>query len=224
MHIRFLWLCFGGIAIITPAAKAAATDGTPGRNAIVAEIDGVAITRADLEQRKSADLFQAKTNFYQAERRALDALVDEYLLKRQAEREHITVDELVKRHVTSSMPKDPSEEALRVYYAGIDTNEFYEAVRDKILEHLRQRRLETARAAYVQSLRAQARINIKLEATRADLALEGAPLRGVPDAPVVVVEYADYECPYCQQIEPDLKKLQQEYKGSTRVTFVLLRT
>jgi protein-disulfide isomerase len=36
-------------------------------------------------------------------------------------------------------------------------------------------------------------------------------LRGLPDAPVTIVEYADFECPYCQQIEPTLDRLRAEY-------------
>jgi protein-disulfide isomerase len=33
------------------------------------------------------------------------------------------------------------------------------------------------------------------------------------DARVVLVEYADYECPYCQQVQPTLDKLEADFKG-----------
>jgi protein-disulfide isomerase len=38
-------------------------------------------------------------------------------------------------------------------------------------------------------------------------------VRGVPDAPIVSVEYSDYECPYCQQTQAALDKIEAEYKG-----------
>ncbi len=36
-------------------------------------------------------------------------------------------------------------------------------------------------------------------------------VRGRRDAPVVLVEYADYECPYCGQAEPVVRELLREF-------------
>jgi Thioredoxin len=41
----------------------------------------------------------------------------------------------------------------------------------------------------------------------------------VPNAPVVLVEYADYECPYCQQMEPVLDRIEAEYKGKVALAY-----
>ena len=43
--------------------------------------------------------------------------------------------------------------------------------------------------------------------------MSDAPTRGPLNAPVTLLEYADYECPYCQQIQPVLQKLAVEYKA-----------
>lgn len=190
-----------------------------GDSTVIAEIDGAPVTLGELEQKHADTLFQAKSSFYQSQRKALDALIDDSLLQRQAQRESLTVDQLLQKHVNASLPKDPTEESLRVYYEGIETNEPYEAVHDKILEHLRQRRLEKARAAYLQSLRQGAKIAIRLSPPRAVIPLNDTGLRGRHDAPVILVEYADYECPYCQQIEPDLKKLEAEYRGKLSLAY-----
>ncbi|MBV8865179.1 MAG: hypothetical protein JO210_07230 [Acidobacteriaceae bacterium] len=76
---------------------------------------------------------------------------------------------LSQRHVESVIPKDPSEEALRVPYEGVDTQEPFEAVRSKILKNLHERRREKARAAYLQSLRSQARLVVSLPPPRAEV-------------------------------------------------------
>ena len=34
---------------------------------------------------------------------------------------------------------------------------------------------------------------------------------GPPDAPVTLVEYADFQCPYCRQMAPMLRRLQERY-------------
>jgi protein-disulfide isomerase len=54
---------------------------------------------------------------------------------------------------------------------------------------------------------------------RQEVALGDAPVRGSRTAPVIIVEFADYQCPYCQQMHPELKILQQELAGKVAVAF-----
>ncbi|MBV8820157.1 MAG: thioredoxin domain-containing protein [Acidobacteriaceae bacterium] len=193
------------------------SDLNPAGGSAVVEINGVKLGIADLEQKNPGALFQARNSYYAAQKKAVDEFVDEYLLEQQAKKENLTVAQLLDKHVTSTIAKDPSEEALRVYYEGVDTNEPYEAVRGKIIDALRSRRIAKAKAAYMQALRKQATVSVRLSPPRAEIALRDTPVRGGA-APVTVVEYADYECPYCQQIQPALQKLEADYKG--RVAFV----
>ena len=92
-------------------------------------------------------------------------------------------------------------------------------MRDKILFSIHQRRLTVARAEYVRALREQAGVMVSLSAPTSDVPINGAPIQGVRDAPVTIIEFADYECPYCQQIHPLLKKLEQEFDGRIALAF-----
>jgi protein-disulfide isomerase len=47
---------------------------------------------------------------------------------------------------------------------------------------------------------------------RSKLHLEGNPSRGSADAPVTVVEFADFECPTCRATEPAVKFVLENYK------------
>jgi protein-disulfide isomerase len=189
--------------------------------AVVLEIDGAAVTAAEVEQQRAAAYFQARTTFYQSERKALDEFVDDYLLKREAKKENLTVEALLERHVNSTIAKDPSDESLRVYYEGLDAaaTQPFEALRDKILQHLRERRINRAKAAYLKGLRTQANVVVRLTAPRAAVNLANVPIRGAADAPVLIVEFADYECAYCQRVQPALDKLQEEYKGKISIAY-----
>ncbi len=44
-------------------------------------------------------------------------------------------------------------------------------------------------------------------------------VRGAVDAPVTVVEYGDYECPYCAAAAPVLQRLVEESGGRVRLVF-----
>jgi protein-disulfide isomerase len=51
------------------------------------------------------------------------------------------------------------------------------------------------------------------------LDLEGAPVRGSPMAQVTVVEFSDFECPYCGRAHPILQQLLNEFDGRVRLVF-----
>jgi protein-disulfide isomerase len=185
---------------------------------VVAVLDGKPLTLADLEHKEAAKLLPARDQYYKAQREALDQLIDDALLDMQAQREHVTVQQLLDSHVMTKI-KDPTEDQLEVYYEGLQTDQPFAAVRDKILETIRQHRIAKARKEYLNSLRNQANLEVLLASPSVDVALGNAPTRGAQNAPVLVIEFADYECPYCQKIAPDLKRLQQDYSGKVLFAF-----
>jgi thiol-disulfide isomerase/thioredoxin len=211
--IRILRVLVVGAA---PFLLAAAETGSPLRSvedSVVAEVGGVRLTLGTLEQQRANALFQAENNFYEAEKKIVTDLVDDYLLSQEAKKEGLTVQQLLKKHVDDTVNQNISEESLKVYYEGLDTKESYPAVRDKIIEHVRAKRLARAKDAYMQSLRDKNKINILVTSARAQINLNDTPVRGPAGAPVTIVEYADYECPYCQQAQPALDQLESAYKG-----------
>jgi predicted DsbA family dithiol-disulfide isomerase len=217
----FLKLLTFGLSLFVSNLSFAATGSSApsGSDAVVAEVDGAKLTVADFERKNPGGFFHARNIYYEAQRKVVDQFIDQYLLERQAKKEGVTVEQLLKNHLDSAIPKDPSEEALRVYYEGVETTQPYEAVRGQIVEAIRQRRLAKARSTYMDSLRKEAKIAVLIAQPRAPMDLANAPVRGRANAPVVMVEYADYECPYCQQLQPALDKLQAEYKDKLTFAF-----
>ncbi len=205
-----LFIC--GVLLCLPAVASDAGD-RPANDVVLVEVDGTNLTMADLVEKNAPALFQAQTTYYESERKAIEGLVEKYLLERQAQSEGVTVPQLLDRHVNATIAKDPSEEALRVYYEGLDTTASYDSVREKILDALRERRLAKAKAAYLQSLRSRSSIVLRLPPPRAPISMTDVPRRGPADAPITLLEFADFECTYCRQAQPVISKLETEFKG-----------
>ncbi len=204
----------GATVIVSGAGTAfAQTDTT-----VVAEVNGVKLTVADLEQEESAKLLQAHNQYYQAEKKALEDLIEKRLLQQKASHEGLSVDQLLDRDIKSQL-QDPTEDQMKVYYEDLETDQPYEAVRGKILEKIRQLRTDKARTAYVRALRAQSNVIVELRSPSANVNLENAYSLGSKHPLVTLVEFADYECPYCQKVASDLKKLQDEFGDKLAVVY-----
>ena len=189
------------------------SDPSAGPDTVLVEIDGQKLTMADFEKKAPSGLFHARNTFYEAEKKHLEELITQSLLERAAAKEHLTVEQLIEKHVNSTVAADPSDDALRVYYEGIENPPPFDQVKEQIIKNIRDKRIAKAKAAYLKSLRTEAKVNIMLTPPRANVSMKDTPLRGPVDAAVTIVEYADYECPYCQQSQPILDKIEKDFKG-----------
>ncbi|MGV3625640.1 MAG: DsbA family protein [Archangium sp.] len=52
-----------------------------------------------------------------------------------------------------------------------------------------------------------------------DLKLEGAPVLGPKNAPVTIVAFSDFQCPFCSRVVPTLHDLEKQYEGKIKVVF-----
>ena len=51
------------------------------------------------------------------------------------------------------------------------------------------------------------------------VSIEGAPVRGAETAPITIVEFSDFQCPFCSRVHPTLQKLLAAYPNSVRLVF-----
>jgi protein-disulfide isomerase len=59
-----------------------------------------------------------------------------------------------------------------------------------------------------------------MEPARIDVATEGRPSRGAADAPVTIVAFSDFQCPYCATLFSTLKEIEKNYKDQVRIVYL----
>jgi protein-disulfide isomerase len=202
------------ITLGTPFLPASGQDSS----SVVAEIGGHPVTAGEVERKEESKLLQARYKYYLAERDALEQYIDDQLLEMQSKKESLSVDELLKRHVLVNVP-EPTEDQLRFYYEGVQTDEPYETARPNIIETIHQLRAKKAREAYLTTLRAQYGVIIELSQPSAHVEAGNAPRLGPETAPIQIIEYADYECPYCQKVSGDLSRLREQFGDQVSLVY-----
>lgn len=51
-------------------------------------------------------------------------------------------------------------------------------------------------------------------------AVANHPQRGPASAPVTIIEYSDFQCPYCRKAEPTMKQIRADYGPKVRVVYM----
>jgi protein-disulfide isomerase len=193
------------------------------KNEPLADVNGETITAEELERALGARLSKLEEQIYDLKSRELDSLIAQRLFAQEAAKRGISVPALLDAEVTAKVSLVTEKEIEDFYQAnkarmrGDDTE-----VRQKIRAFLQQQKLTARREAFVESLRSQGKVVVRLQpppAIRIEVSTDGAPIRGAADAPVTVVEFSDFECPFCKQTHPTLKQLLDRYPGKVRLAY-----
>ena len=89
----------------------------------------------------------------------------------------------------------------------------------QIRAYLEGQAVEAARAAAYADLERRYAVAYLLEPLRIEVAADGFPSHGPADAPVTIVEFSDFECPYCARLAPVLDEVKRRYAGTVRVVY-----
>jgi protein-disulfide isomerase len=96
----------------------------------------------------------------------------------------------------------------------------FDQVKPMIASFVQQQHLADARARYVRELRETAHATVHLDAPRQTVAIApGDPAAGALSAPIEIIEFSDFECPYCRQLESVLKQLRAKYGDRLRLVW-----
>jgi protein-disulfide isomerase len=187
----------------------------------LAEVDGAVITRAAFDRSAGTELRNLRQRLYQLERQKLDEYIGATLLTQEAKERDISVTTLLEQEVHAKV-QPVSEEDIRSFYdknSGRIKGEL-DKVHDQIRSYLREQRITERKTEYIDTLRAKAKIVTYLKPPqiyRADVLTNGAPSKGAESAPVKIIKFEDFECPFCKAVQPTLVELLKKYDGKVRL-------
>ncbi len=178
----------------------------------VAMVAGQPIYEDDLTPSVRAQILPLRRQEYEVKKRALDTLIEQKLLEAAAEKNGVTTEKLLQQEVDAKA-QEPTDAELQAYYLGQKDrlNRPFDEIKDQLRQTFKQAKIQQARQDYLKALRAGAEIAVLLAPPKVKVAFDPARLRGNPKAPVTIVEFSDFQCPYCRQVEPTLKDLLAKY-------------
>jgi len=192
---------------------------------VLATVGGEPITLAQVRQRSGTDLDQLDVQYRRARDRiienALKDLLQERVLGAEAARKGKSLDELVRAEAGGRI--EPSAAEVASWFAENQARlggRTLAELRPQIIEFLTAQRSQQARQALELRLNREHDVVVHFQPLRVALDLEGAPTLGNADAAVTVVEFSDFQCPYCRTFYPRLYQLEREFHGDVRLVFL----
>jgi protein-disulfide isomerase len=210
-----------GRAAVAPAVEPAADAAFPDP---LATIGDKAVTMADVRARIGADLDMMEAR-YRMDRHAaveatLEQIVRERVLQAEADQRKQSLDELIAAEAGGSL--DPSDNDVAAWYMtnqGRLGGRSLDMLRPQIVEFLRNQRREEASRRLEERLTREQAVTVHLEPYRLSLDNTGAPALGPENAPITLVEFSDFQCPYCARFAPTLHQLKASHGDKVRIVY-----
>ena len=220
------WLWAVPVFLISCSTSAQQPNRLQGPNDVVAMVGSVSVTLAEVDQKamqQPANQFgttKLVLAIYESRRNAIDEIAGEKLIEMEAKTRGTTTPELIDKEITSKIQPVSEGDVAAWYNANPSRVQgaALEQVKAPIRNLLTQQRSALAYEEFVDTLKAKTPVKMMLEAPRQKIETAGSPAQGPSNAPVEMVEFSDFQCPYCYRSFPTVKQVLTTY--GTKVRFV----
>ena len=187
---------------------------------VAAKIGDQVVTLHEVEQALAVQLARLEEQKHHLMESKVEELIEGRLLGQEAKRRGVAVEALLKAEVFSKVPEVTDTEVVTFMTQNKARLKGETAdLLPKVREHLMNEKAVSLQRAYVAGLRQNTRVEVFLkepEPTRVSVKVEGAFVKGPKDAPVTIVEFSDFQCPFCRTVVATVKEVMRQFAGQVK--------
>ncbi len=223
--------------------------GPASKGEVLAELQGEVLTEKGLRDRIGNDLIPIENDEYTVRQRGVEEWIQSRLLEKEAKAQGVALKELYLREIWSKVKvssqdvqnyylknkelfSKPFESIHSLIFKQLRSTE-YVRIKDEYLSQLKKKYnaqvLLKKPASYVEGLAIPpqaAGVAAKPAQAQAPSAplktpflTKSLPRRGPQDAPITMVEFVDFHCPFCKRVAPTLEEVFKKYPGQMQWVF-----
>lgn len=198
-------------------------------NRPAASVDGSVITEAQVRTEAASDLDSLELQMlrataahalrrHEALEESLQRLLEEKLLAAEAAKRGISQEQLLSLEIKQTAPHITAEDIDRIYEANRERlGQSKEEAVPRIERYLRKQGEIAAREAFLRKLEQEHQVIRSLEPLRFDVKTAGSPSLGPKSAPVTLIAFTDFQCPYCKDFSETLQEILKAYANKVRL-------
>jgi len=216
-----------GLVVLAACSSSAQAPRQPAPSDVVGTVGSTSVTLAEVDEKAlqqpasnfgSAKLSQA---LYEARVAALEDIISGRLLDQEAKAQGVERSALIEKEITGKIPAVTEETIADWYKANQNRVQgaSLDQVRQAIRSYLTQERMQVVREQYLNVLKSKTSVRMMLEPPRQMVATANSPARGPENAPVQIVEFSDFQCPFCLRADPTVRQVLATYGDRVRLVY-----
>jgi len=205
--------------LLLGCSRNAAKNPSPGADsqAVVAIVNNKPITLDEVDKAAGRELYELRE-------KVLDGIITDRVVSNAAKAAGLPVNEYIRREAESRVPAIPEDQA-RAWFEqnkarlpeGLAQKSFDE-LKPMVMQALTEEKRRDTAQTIVAELKARNGVKVLLRPPRVEVAADG-PSRGPDKAKVTIVEFSDFQCPYCSRGRQVIDEVVKRYGNKVRVVF-----
>jgi protein-disulfide isomerase len=216
---RWSWRLWTALAVSLVSVSWVVSAAGAAQDEVIATLDGRPITLSEIEENAAFQIYRLRGSIYSLLQREAREIADRRLLEREAARQGLSVDALLKREVDGKTAP-LTERDIDAYLAEHPNEEpGGPEGRARLRAFLGERNRIQRRLDYLAALRGKADYRFLAAPPgrpRVRVETEGAPWRGAADAPVTLVHFAHFSSKACAESALKIHRIMEEFPGRIR--------
>ncbi len=189
---------------------------------VVATVNNIEITQKQVDESVAAQIYPLQQQLYAIRKAALENLITTKILESEAAARRISIDDLRKQltlgevNVTRAQVEDAYKQNAS-FFATMSPDEARERLRLDLENQARMKHYRTGLDAL--RMKWTVTMNIPPPVFVSELDDGVSPVKGATNQRVTIVEFSDFECPFCKQAQSVLTQIVESYGRTVRLVF-----
>ena len=191
-------------------------------NRAAAIIDNQIITNQQVIDSIEEQLYQAELKIYELKYNRLRSMLLVRLIKAHPFSQGMKADDFIKKYVTKNPTANKADVDRLIKVNKVPIEKINAAFRKQAEEFIIEQK---SRQALDQWFNTQSKehgviINLKKPARpKFEIPIGNSPVLGDANAPITLIEYSDFQCPFCARAEATVKQLLKNYPGKIKLVY-----
>ena len=189
---------------------------------ISASVGGEKILDKDLEAGIESDLYDAEMKVFEIKFGKLQAMLLEKFMNLDPNKKGLSNDEFLNKYIAKDLKVSDAQIEKFIKDRQVPKDQLNAEIRDRIKQYLEVEAKKLAVDKWIAEKTKKTPVEVYIKKPQRpvfDVNTKDAPFKGGADAKVTVIEYSDFQCPFCSKAALTVAEIEKKYGNKVKVAF-----
>jgi protein-disulfide isomerase len=194
----------------------------PTQEGLAAKVGDITITNAEINDGIESEIYEAEQKAFDIKFNKLKGVLLQKFMDKDPRKKGLSNDEFLNKYISADVKISDKEIDAFIKDQNIPAEHINPQVREKIKGYLEMERKKESVDKWIAEQTKKTPVEVYIQKPRRptfEVSVGNSPSFGDKDAKVTIVEFSDFQCPFCAKGADVLKEIKKKYGSKVRVAF-----